>query len=142
MGVDHAHPSPAHALHVLVARLDRAADRILGKRAGITYTRFLALLTIDRLGPSTQRAIADELAVSEPSASRILAALSSDGLVEVARVPGGGNRRTVTLTDEGGRLLADCSQVLEEAFASLVDVAGIRLTDIDEPVQRLLAVLS
>lgn len=142
MGVDHAHPSPAHALHVLVARLDRAADRILGERAGITYTRFLALLTIDRLGPCTQRAVADALAVSEPSASRILASLSTDDLVEVVRVPGGGNRRTVTLTDKGGRLLADCSQVLEEAFASLADAAGIRLADIDTPVQRLLAVLS
>ncbi|WP_166375908.1 MarR family winged helix-turn-helix transcriptional regulator [Aeromicrobium phragmitis] len=139
--MDHAHPSPAHALHVLVARLDRAADRILSERAGLTYTRFLALLTIDRLGPCTQRAVADELAVSEPSASRILTSLSADGLVEVARIPGSGNRRTVTLTDKGGRLLADCSQVLEEAFASLADSAGIQLSDIEEPVQRLLAVL-
>lgn len=140
--MDHDRPSPAHALHVLVARLDRAADRILAEHAGLSYTRFLALLTIDRLGGATQRAIAEQLAVSDPSASRIVAGLAAEGLVEVVTVAGSGNRRTVTLTAEGRRVLADCAVVLEEAFSDLVKAAGLDVADIERPVQRLLGALS
>ena len=41
---------PAYALHALVAVLDRAADRILQERLGITFNRYLTLLTLQRLG--------------------------------------------------------------------------------------------
>ena len=44
---------PAYALHALVAVLDRAADQILKERLGTTFSRYLTLLTLQRLGSAT-----------------------------------------------------------------------------------------
>ena len=41
---------PAYALHAVVTVLDRAADQILKEQLGTTYSRFLTLLTLQRLG--------------------------------------------------------------------------------------------
>lgn len=38
-------------LHVLTARLDRAADRILRAEHNVSYSRFVALTLVGELGP-------------------------------------------------------------------------------------------
>ena len=65
-------------LHVLTARLDRAADRILRAEHNVSYSRFLALTLVGELGASTQRALADPLGVTEPSVSRMTAVLAAE----------------------------------------------------------------
>lgn len=137
-----ARPGTAYDLHVLVARLDRSADRILHAELGLSYPRFLALLTLRRTGPVTQRTLADELGITEPTAGRTVAALAADGLVAVTTVPGTGNRRSVELTAQGAALVAKGADRLEDAFGSLVAAAGVDHAALADGVRRLLDTLT
>ena len=132
---------PAYALHALVAVLDRAADRILKERLGITFSRYLTLLTLQRLGSATQRELAAELGVSEPSVSRSLPLLTNDGFLTVTSVAGEGNRRRVELTAVGEKLVDEAADILEDSFAQLVKAAGMepdRILDITNPLLGVL----
>ncbi|MEV4222092.1 MarR family transcriptional regulator [Nonomuraea sp. NPDC049725] len=128
-------------LHVLLARLDRAADRMLRAEHDISYNRFLALTLISELGVSTQRALADGLGVTEPSVSRMTAVLAADGLLDVQPDPAGGNRRQLSLTGKGERLVASLRQEFEEKLAALVEHSGVPYAEFAEHTARLLATL-
>jgi DNA-binding MarR family transcriptional regulator len=128
-------------LHVLTARLDRAADRILRAEHDVTYHRFLALTLVGELGASTQRALADGLGVTEPSVSRMTSLLAADGLLDVRSDPGGGHRRRLELTPRGRRLVTDGQRTLEERFAALVALSGVRHERLHEDIERLLGAL-
>lgn len=128
-------------LHVLVARLDRAGDRILRAQHNISYNRFLALTLVGELGASTQRALADGLGVTEPSVSRMTAVLAAEGLLDVQPDPAGGNRRQLSLTDEGKQLVASLRQEFEERLAALVAHSGVPYAEFAEHTERLLATL-
>jgi len=131
---------PAYALHAVVFMLDRAAEGILPE-LGLTYSRFLTLLTIERLGGATQRSIAEALGVSEPSASRAIRGLQNTELVVADATPGAGNRRVVTLTDKGQRVVDEAADHLERSFATLLDHAGLTRADvlaITDPLLRAL----
>lgn len=129
-------------LHVLTARLDRAADRILRAEHHVSYRRFLTLTLVGELGASTQRALADSLGVTEPSVSRMTAVLAADGLLDVEPDPAGGNRRRLSLTDEGRELVASVQQDLEERLASVVAYSGVPYAEYAEHTQRLLTALN
>lgn len=135
---------PAYALHALVHRLDKAADGILGAEMGLTYRRFLTLLTLQRLageGPVTQRDLAAELDISEPVASRTIATLKEAGWLEASSTPGLGNRRHLTLTPQGEKAVTRAAGVLEEAFAVLMKAADVTARDIHAVTDPLLAIL-
>jgi len=132
---------PAYALHAVVFLLDRAADDIL-PALDLTYSRFLTLLTIERLGGATQKAVADALGVTEPSASRAIRRLQDDGLVAASATPGAGNRRTVSLTDKGERIVDEAAAQLERSFADLVKEAGLRAAQVLDVTDPLLAILA
>ena len=132
---------PAYALHAVVALLDRSADQILPS-LGLTYSRYLTLLTIERLGEATQRAIAEAMGITEPAVSRTIRALQAEGLVDAAASPGTGNRRAVRLTSAGQRLVERAATQLEDRFAALLTSAGLAASDvlaITEPIIKLLA---
>ena len=132
---------PAYALHAVVALLDRSADQILPS-LGLTYSRYLTLLTIERLGEATQRAIAEAMGITEPAVSRTIRALQADGLVAAKATPGSGNRRSVGLTAAGQRLVDRAADQLEAAFAGLLESAGLAATDVlavTDPIIMLLA---
>lgn len=133
--------SPAYTLHALVTHLDRAADGILRERFGVSYARYLALLTIARLDGGTQKSVADELGLSEPSVSRTVVRLAADSLVTVQKVAGEGNRRRVSLTEEGLTLAVSCSDVLEHAFTAVMDAAAVTGDDVVDLAGRMLAVI-
>ncbi|MER7367243.1 MarR family winged helix-turn-helix transcriptional regulator [Nonomuraea wenchangensis] len=128
-------------LHVLVARLDRIADRILRAEHNISYSRFLALTLVGELGFTTQRALADGLGVTEPSVSRMTAVLAAEGLVDVQPDPAGGNRRQLSLTDKGKQIVTSLRQEFEEKLAALVAHSGVPYDEFAEHTARLLATL-
>jgi DNA-binding MarR family transcriptional regulator len=130
-----------HGLHRLVARLDRSADRLLRDEQGLSFSHFLTLLTSYRLGPVTQRALADELGVTEPTVSRSVAALAGRRLLSVTTVSGQGHRRSVALTPEGRIVVTACAERLETAFQGLLEAAGVRAAELDELTARLLTTL-
>ncbi|TQS29368.1 MarR family winged helix-turn-helix transcriptional regulator [Microbispora sp. KK1-11] len=126
-------------LHVLTARLDRAADRILRAEHGISYSRFLALTLVGELGASTQRTLAEYLGVTEPSVSRMTAVLAAEGLLDVQPDPAGGNRRRLSLTDEGKRRVTSIRQEFEDRLAAVVAHSGVPYAEYAEHTARLLA---
>ena len=132
---------PAYALHALVSVLDRAADGILQERLGISFNRYLTLLTLQRLGTATQRELATELQVSEPSVSRSVPTLMEAGYLEVTSVAGEGNRRRVELTAVGDKLVNEAADVLEDAFASVMKLAGVDTKQILAITDPMLGVL-
>lgn len=133
--------SPAYTLHALVTHLDRAADGLLRQRFHVSYARYLALLAVARLDGGTQKSLADELGLSEPAVSRAVIGLAADGLVVVARVSGQGNRRQVSLTPEGLALAVKCGEVLEDAFAAVMEAAGVTGEDVVDLAGGMLRVI-
>ena len=125
----------------MVALLDRSTDQILPS-LGLTYSRYLTLLTIERLGDATQRAIAEAMGITEPAVSRTIRALQADGLVAAKSIPGAGNRRAVGLTTAGQQLVDRAADQLETAFGGLLEAAGLAPSDvlgITDPIIKLLA---
>jgi DNA-binding MarR family transcriptional regulator len=134
--------SLSRSLHALTSRLDRAADAILRAEAGISYSRFMALFMVRSLGADTQRALAEKLGVSEPSVSRMTRVLAEEGLLEVLPDPSGGNRRQLTLTPAGERLVKRWGGYLEERFAQLVEDSGVPYRTYARYTERLLEQLA
>ncbi|WP_132994234.1 MarR family winged helix-turn-helix transcriptional regulator [Gordonia zhaorongruii] len=128
-------------LHRLTAQLDRSADRILRADSGLSYRRFRILLIVGRLGPATQRAVAEELGVSEPSASRMTRVLAETGLLAVGPDPSGGNRKKLSLTTEGAEVVERCRTLLDSRFSDLVQRSGVSLDQYAIDTQRLLDTL-
>ncbi|MEV0233420.1 MarR family transcriptional regulator [Nonomuraea sp. NPDC050786] len=112
-------------LHVLTARLDRAADRILRAEHNVSYSRFLALALVGELEGATQRVLAEYLGVTEPSVSRMTGVLAGEGLLDVQPDPAGGNRRRLRLTERGARLVAAGQRTLEDRLAMVVAESGV-----------------
>jgi DNA-binding MarR family transcriptional regulator len=125
-------------LHVLTARLDRAADRILRAEHNISYSRFLTLTLVGTLGFSTQRALAECLGVTEPSVSRMTGVLAADGLLDVRPDPAGGHRRRLSLNEEGVQLVASVQTGFEERLAALAAHSGVPYDQYAEQTSRLL----
>lgn len=129
------------SLHVLTARLDRMADRLLRAEHGISYHRFLALVFVGELGASTQRALADQLGVTEPSVSRMTAVLAADGLLNVEADPAGGNRRRLSLTEKGRHLVTETRRDFEDRLAGYIEHSGVPYAQYAEHTERLLSTL-
>ncbi len=128
-------------LHVLTARLDRAADRILQAEYSLSYRRFLTLLSVGELGATSQRGLAERLGVSEPSTSRMTGILAELDLLASQPDPAGGNRRRLTLTVRGQQLLDACGKLLERRLADFVQGSGVSYADYATQTKLLLNAL-
>ena len=116
-------PSLAHELHLVVALMDRRADALLVRSGcALSYARFLVLLHVSEADGLTQRELSARLGTSEPAVSRMVAGLARDGLLEVRRGPG--NRRSLSLTGQGGTALAQAGEALGDGFDRLVRSTG------------------
>ena len=129
-------------LHALTARLDRSADRILQAEFGLSYRRFRTLLIVGRLGVATQRAVAEELGVSEPSASRMTGVLVGTGLLDAHADPAGGNRKQLSLTVAGKDVVERCRALLEQRFTGLVLRSGVAYDEYARSTRLLLDALT
>jgi DNA-binding MarR family transcriptional regulator len=128
-------------LHTLVSRLERAGDQILRSGYGLSYRRFMVLVMVGELGRSTQRALADRLAVTEPSMSRMVGALAETGLLTVGPDPAGGNRRQIALTDGGRDLVARAGTDLIQRLTRLAGESGVPFDTYLAHTRRLNAAL-
>jgi DNA-binding MarR family transcriptional regulator len=90
----------------IAERLQSQTQRILdAHELPIQAAQFPFLAAIDRLGPITVGEIADAVGVTQPAATRALAQLSEEGLVEIAQATGDQRRKSITLTRQGQRLV-------------------------------------
>lgn len=130
-------PSPVRDLHLLVGRIDRAADVLLRERHGTSFSRYRMLLGVALLDTPTQRRLAGWLAISEASTSRMIGVLADAGLLTVDRARDPGNRRAVRLTAQGWSLVEACTAELDEAFAAVLDDAGVTANEVMDLTGRL-----
>lgn len=128
-------------LHVLTARLDRSADRLLQAEYDISYRRFLTLLIVGEFGTTTQRGLAEHMGVTEPSVSRMIGVLAETGLLDSRPDPAGGNRRRLALTGAGEKLVEQCRESLERRFADLVERSGVPYADYARHTRLLMTAL-
>jgi DNA-binding MarR family transcriptional regulator len=70
----------------------------------LTPSQAAALATIAREGPLTPSALADVEQISRPGATRLVAKLKEQGLVECAPDPGDGRSYLVSISEDGSAL--------------------------------------
>ena len=109
----------AHDLRLTVMRLARRARQ---QRAdhGLPLGQLSALATLDRLGPMTAGALAQQEQVRPPSITKVLAALCEGGYVERTPDPTDGRVVVITLTDAARRLLGEDRRRRDEWMAALL----------------------
>jgi DNA-binding MarR family transcriptional regulator len=130
----------SYELHKLTARLDRAADGLLRGHTGVSYSRFLALFAVSE-GATSQRELARWLGQTEPSTSRMVGVLATEGLLNATTVKGGGNRRRLQLTESGAELVDRCGRLLEGGFEDLMKRGGVPYAAYQRHTRRLLSQL-
>lgn len=87
-------------------RLQSQTQRILdAHEVPIQATQFPFLAAVDRLGPLTVGELAESVGMTQPGATRALAQLAEEGLVEVTNASDDQRRKRVTLTRQGKRLV-------------------------------------
>jgi len=121
--------------------LDRAADRILRAEQHVSYRRFLVLFMVGELGAPNQRTLAEWLGVTEPSVSRMIGTLARSGLLDAVPDSAGGNRRRLSLTPEGEKLVRRCGEILVGRLAALVEASGVPYDVYTDYTLQLLAAL-
>lgn len=132
----------SYDLHVLTARLDRSADRILTAELGLSYRRFRALMVVGELGEATQRQLAEALGVTEPSVSRMAGVLATARMIDADADPTGGNRRRLILTVRGKEAVEQGRALLEQRFTALVDRSGVPHAEYAAHTRALIAALT
>ncbi len=105
-------PTPAQVDEELAARLRLSATRLARRLrqeadAGLTPSQLSALAVIEREGPLTLGALADQEKVAPPSITKVVAKLESIGLVARAVDPGDRRFVRVAVTAAGRGLLED-----------------------------------
>ena len=105
-------PTPAQVDEELAARLRLSATRLARRLrqeadAGLTPSQLSALAVIEREGPLTLGALADQEKVAPPSITKVVAKLESIGLVARAVDPGDRRFVRVAVTAAGRSLLED-----------------------------------
>ena len=87
-------------------RLQAQTQRILDAHdVPIQAAQFPFLAAIDRLEPVTVGELAEAVGVTQPGATRALAQLADDGLVDILPASDDQRRKAITLTRQGKRIV-------------------------------------
>jgi DNA-binding MarR family transcriptional regulator len=119
----------ASRLRLVVTRTARRLRQEAG--SGLSPSQTAALATIERRGPLTPSELAEVEHIKRPTATRVVARLEDDGLVERASDPSDGRASLVSATVAGSSLLRELrgrkNAYLAERLAALPndDVAAL-----------------
>lgn len=126
-----------YKLHTLINRLDTHAQAHLQKRFSISYSRFLMLRAVGNLSSPTQHQIAQSLRISDPSASRMLKLLETDGYITSATSSRHKRHNVVSLTEQGGKVIRDAELYLAKQFDHLLILANVSSPELGAIVDSL-----
>ncbi|MEV6866062.1 MarR family winged helix-turn-helix transcriptional regulator [Streptosporangium subroseum] len=124
-------------LHRVVAGLDRAGDRVLRAELGISHSRAVLLLVLDRQGPISQRELAAELGCTDPAVTGLLREVSRSGFTEVTPDPANRRRNVVSLTPSGRAIVQTASALLDQRFANLLALSHVNGEELLSILTRL-----
>lgn len=129
--------SAVYRLHRLVFTLDRAGDKILRLKFGISNKRGMFLAVLQGEGPMTQHELAVALGYSDPAVSTMLVELAKDGYVTTTPSPVHKRKHIVALTSKGEKRVTKARQVLETSFDKLLATAGVDVKQYSELTERI-----
>ncbi len=99
------HDSPGHLVRRLHQNMTAAFAQAMGG-VDINNVQFAALKAIEALGPTTQRSIADYIAMEPSNMHGLLHRLQQRGLISIRPDPGDRRRSEIRLARPGRALLA------------------------------------
>src|SRR5215475_4396402 len=117
MGVTSSGARVQGASSMLIAQLARSTRRQMEQVIAPTGLRPTELLVLQHLrdrGPSAQQALAELIGVDATNLVAVLNSLEDAGLVERHRDRADRRRAIISLSGEGGRLLADVDRAFNE----------------------------
>jgi MarR family transcriptional regulator for hemolysin len=108
---------------IFVARLWRNRINEELRKVGQSHARWMTLIWVHLLGgQANHRELAERIGVELPTLIRLLNTLEAEGLVERCALKGGSARaKTVNLTVEGRRILAELNGITERARAAFLE---------------------
>ncbi|HEY3605729.1 MAG TPA: MarR family transcriptional regulator [Sporichthyaceae bacterium] len=121
----------AHTVRLAVMRLSRQLRRQRSD-ASLTHSQTSALAVLDRLGPLTPGALADQENVQPPTMTKLVAGLEARGQVTTSPHPSDGRQKFVAVTPaahamlEGDRNARDAWLAQRMATLSTAEVATLR----------------
>jgi DNA-binding MarR family transcriptional regulator len=128
-------PLPKIGLGFLVATTRRRVKQVVWVRLaplGLTPQQYWVILVVNRKGPQSLHALAREVWMDDPTASRLVKALCDRGLLHSAPDPAHGRRILIRLTPEGTGTARELEAISEEIRVRL---AG-GLSDEEQAVVR------
>lgn len=115
---------PDYAIGPLLQRAHRhAADTFNAALTGLDIQgrHFGVLMTLDRLGPTSQARLAEHLGADKSAMVRMIDHLESRGLVERCDHPTDRRIAAVTLTDSGAKAFERAQQIAEKAADDMLE---------------------
>lgn len=100
-------------------RIVRAIDiqsRQLAAKCGLTGPQLVTLRAIGRLGPAPLSTLAKEVSIGQATFTGIIDRLERRGFVQRTRSTEDRRKVTVTLTEEGSRILREAPPLLQDKF--------------------------
>jgi MarR family transcriptional regulator for hemolysin len=108
---------------IFVARVWRNRINEELRKVGQSHARWMTLIWVHLLGGrANHRELAERIGVEPPTLIRLLNTLEAEGLVERGALEGGSARaKTVHLTAEGRRVLAQLNEITERARSAFLE---------------------
>jgi DNA-binding MarR family transcriptional regulator len=134
---------PAFKIHALSQLMDKGAEQVLQEKMGISYSHFLILLILKNYGPSSQKEVANMLAVTPAAISRQIDALIEANLLRRQSRNGSRREYELSLTAKGEEKVVTSRQILVKRFDVLLqDVNLYEIEVFNRVLDHLLAGLN
>jgi DNA-binding MarR family transcriptional regulator len=128
-------PEQQEPVGILLAAVRRRIRQVVRAEAGghrLSPQQFWSLVGIDEAGPLSLGALADRLRMDQPTASRVVAALTKRKLIRMTEDPADRRRLVLDTTREGAELAARLRPIARDLREALVagftpaEVAALR----------------
>ncbi|MEM6748089.1 MAG: MarR family transcriptional regulator [Pseudomonadota bacterium] len=117
---DHRRDSALIALRQIF-RVTEINARSLAKSSGLSASHYIALQVLSDDRNVTQRALADEVSLSQATVTTMLERLTEQGYVRRERCPQDRRKIFVQITDLGRQTLDEAPSLLQERFSQRFD---------------------
>lgn len=90
------------------------------KQSGLTQARWMALMHLSRLGPVSQKDLAEAIGIERPTLVPVLDSLERQGLVERRACADDRRVKRVHLTEAAGLILTEIANIASELRAEIL----------------------